>query len=136
MKKKDYLFLFFTVTLIFQGIAPILTHYFEGLRFDGYFEMVLINSYVVMLFAGYYIEHYVTVRRPTAVLALLILLLTILGNVILTYREYLSVPDGSDYLFLDNNTDAVIVIPSICVCLFLLSIFVSDFLPQREPSIV
>lgn len=113
MEQRDF-HVFFLISGAFYGVLPIIQHYAPGFTLSGYFDISLFGGYICLMLAGCYLRRYCTFCRKQCGIALIVFCLITVGNVLLTYWEYLR-KDGSDYLFYGDNSLLPLVAASIAV---------------------
>lgn len=101
---------FIALCLFFGGVWPLAAHYVPALALPGYFDIPLFTGYIGLFFAGHWLR---TSAAPTKgqtriAAAALVLMLTI--NLLLTYCEWLRVPVGSKYWFMDERTQPALFV--------------------------
>lgn len=115
MSEKDYVYYFF-ISYGIVNLIPVLSIFRPGLQYNKDINLVIFNSYIGMLFIGYYIERYMQIDEKLFILSIITFSLTLCFNVGATYHLFTSVGrKATQYLALDNRTLTTIVIPSACV---------------------
>lgn len=111
MKKIDLLIYFF-VSLLVNGVWPILLHYQPAFAFNTNFYMPLFESYICYLMLGYYFTNYNNKDKRRFLIALFGFGTSIIISMILTYFEYMK--NAESYTFFSNRTLITVAFPSGC----------------------
>lgn len=101
MKKREFQLLLL-ISVVAMGGMPILIHYREGAAFSFMFKEPFFSVYVGVFFLGYYLTHYVELKKSYAVISAFLFGGIVLAEVLLTYHEYNVRPDS--LLFLEERT--------------------------------
>lgn len=120
MQKIDFL-IFFFISLLINGVWPVLAHYQPSIAFNTNFYMPLFESYICYLLLGYYLFNYSSKNKRKFLLALFGFGISLICSVIFTYFEYIK--NGESYTFFSDRTLIFIALPSIC--LFYLCSFIT-----------
>ena len=94
------------ISLVIVGGLPLVSLIFQ-IDINTYITLALITPYIGMLFAGYYIEHYVKIGFKEFVIAAVSFLLLIIFQV--AFTKHLYGIDPSNFLLLDERTYITIV---------------------------
>jgi surface polysaccharide O-acyltransferase-like enzyme len=130
MTKRDY-HVFFTVSVLFFSVLPILTHYNRRIAVNPNFQLPLFGGYICMLFIGQYFSKFgVKKTKSGFCIACVLFVAMVAFNVIATYFEYQK--SSSGYLFFDNRTFLPILLQSVCV--FYLVSFIKT--PEKLAKII
>lgn len=116
LDKKDF-HVFFAISAIVFSIWPILVHYIPELNYTASFQIPLFNSYICMLFIGYYFRLYGEANQKKDWVFVGVFAISLLGNVVLTFGEYMTT-QGADYLFYDNRTLVFIMLEAVSIFYF------------------
>lgn len=115
MEKKDF-HVFFLISGGFFSVLPIILHYMQELTLTTWFRLPLFNSYICMLFLGYYIKRYGVVSKKWRRISVGMFFFMCVLNVVFTYGEYKKVPeDWTVYLFFDEREFFPILLASVCL---------------------
>lgn len=101
MKKREFQLLLL-ISVVAMGGMPILIHCREGAAFSFMFKEPFFSVYVGVFFLGYYLTHYVELKKSYAVISAFLFGGIVLAEVLLTYHEYNVRPDS--LLFLEERT--------------------------------
>lgn len=137
MSEKDYVY-YFLISYGIVNLIPVFCIFRPGLQYNTDINLVIFNSYIGMLFIGYYIERYVKIDEKILILSIITFGLILSFNVGATYHLFTNMEKKSmQYLALDNRTLTTIVIPSACIyiivkyCCSNLSLFQSYRVQQK-----
>ena len=113
LSKKDCE-IFIILSLLINGVWPILEHWNPLLTASAQFDFALFDSYISMLLIGYYIKKYVVPSKKLLIFSIVGFVLCIVFNVGMTYHEYL-IKAGQDFLVYDPCVYLPIVLEAVCV---------------------
>lgn len=102
------------LSLLINGVWPILEHWCPELTATELFDFALFDSYVGMLMIGYYIKKYVVASKKLNVLATIGFVACVAFSVLMTYHEYI-LKGGNDYLVYDPCVYLPIILEGACV---------------------
>lgn len=102
------------LSLLINGVWPIVEHWCPALTTTEFFDFALFDSYVAMLMIGYYIKKYVVASKRLNILALIGFVACVMFNVLMTYHEYL-LKGGNDYLVYDPCVYLPIILEGACM---------------------
>lgn len=101
MKKREFQLLIL-ISVVFMGGMPILIHYRPGASLSYMFTEAFPSVYVGVFFLGYYLTHYVDLKKKYAVISAFLFVGLVLAEVFLTCHEYKVRPES--FLFLEERT--------------------------------
>lgn len=113
LSKKDVQ-IFICLCLLITGVWPIVEHILPILTYSKLVDFALFDSFVGILFIGYYMKKYVTPSKKKLIASIITFIVCVTFNVLMTRREY-DLMGGHDYLFYDDRVYLPIVLASASV---------------------
>lgn len=101
MRKWEFQILLL-VSVVGLGALPVIVRYFPDAACSYIFIEPFFAVYVGVFFLGYYLTHYVEVKKSYAIISAVLFVAVTVVEVLLTYREYYIRPE--DFLFLEDRT--------------------------------
>lgn len=101
MRKWEFQILLL-VSVVGMGALPVVVRYLPGAACSYMFTEPFLSVYVGVFFLGYYLTHYVELKKSYAVISAVVFVGMTALEVLLTYREYYIRPE--DFLFLEERT--------------------------------
>lgn len=101
MKKWEFQLLLL-VSVAGLGALPVIVRYFPDAACSYMFTEPFFSVYVGVFFLGYYLTHFVEVKKSYAIISAVLFVGVTAVEVLLTYREYYIRP--GDFLFLEDRT--------------------------------
>lgn len=93
--------IFIVISLVVNGICPILEHVWPNVAYTRLVDLAVFDSYIAMLMLGHYMKKYVTFSKKKVAAAVVVFVISLLFNVIMTKREY-ALYGPANFLFFDN----------------------------------
>ena len=113
LSKKDVQ-IFICLCLLITGVWPIVEHWFPILAYSKLVDFALFDSFVGILFIGYYMKKYVTPSKKKLIASMITFVICTSFNVIMTRHEF-NIMGGTNYLFYDDRVYLPIVLASASV---------------------
>lgn len=112
MKRREYQILML-ISVVAMGGLPVLIHYRPGFSLSYMFTEPFPSVYVGMLFVGYYLTHYVEVKKKYAIISAVLFIGLVAAEVVLTFHEYNVRPES--LLFLEERTNLNITLSAVAL---------------------
>lgn len=113
LSKKDVQ-IFICLCLLITGVWPIVEHWFPILAYSKLVDFALFDSFVGILFIGYYLKTYVTPSKKKLMASIITFVACTVFNVVMTRHEF-DLMGGANYLFYDDRVYLPIVLASASV---------------------
>jgi len=127
MRKWEFQILLL-VSVVGMGALPVVVRYLPGAACSYMFTEPFLSVYVGVFFLGYYLTHYVELKKSYAVISAFLFVGVTAAEVLLTYREYYIRPE--DFLFLEDRTYLNVTIAS--AALFYLVRYLGSVVRQEK----
>lgn len=101
MKRREFQLLLL-ISVVLMGGLPILIHYRPGASLSFMFTEPFFSVYVGIFFLGYYLTHFVELKKNYAIISAFLFVGIVSAEVVLTYHEYQMRPES--LLFLEERT--------------------------------
>ncbi len=118
MEKRDLLYLM-GVSFGVNALWPLLAHYAPGLALPSYFDVPACAVYIGLFFAGHYVHRHVKPTRRKALGCAVMLAVSLVASLWLTYVEYGRLGGVGKYWFMDDR-----MLPSLFTIMAAVSVMV------------
>ena len=109
MRKWEFQILLL-VSVAGLGALPVLVRYVPDAACSYVFTEPFFAVYAGVFFLGYYLTHYVELKKSYAVISAVLFVAVTVAEVLLTYHEYYVRPE--DFLFLEDRTYLNVTLPA------------------------